>query len=1179
MKEFCRQHFDHYPDHIYPHGWKLEKNSAHSNSLGEIRSGVFELLFPGNRHIAVTPELTDFECGMEVVTGKIFPCAGLRIFIGYQELQRTGYLLICRWGKQTPHFCRRSFRGMPPEYFSAALFLYDGRKQGCSMTPLKDVQGPSCMYSPDLPLKLELKVDNGTLYVHVNGESAGIFSLPGYRGGMLGLDRNPQDFQDSLGLLSFRLEVPEEEFHEETLFPERSLEFPPGVNGIVSPVHYHASVISRCGIPVLKMRLTGGPLKESPYPEIERFRLGERMTTPYFRLIRADGNESGKYCFCRGTVGLDAECWNELCSVYPPALHSFPVETEFVLREWTDNMCFVAGYEKYEAEDSNSTAGGPTEAFLDAQWNVLCVGPTADERVELLSVPDKKILARIPQDIPNFEKALAFARRNFFYVPDEEPRVILRFLTRHSGDSVANLQALLILENAFGEPADWSMELTLTRTSAPENAAGYTVFSGKGFLPKLPGGVWHLRGKIFFAGIWYEVRRALEILTDDLTLPPPQASGLPALHCNIIAGIFSEHFNPWSETVNDIMHYHSTGSLFFKVAHRLQAPRLLHVYGRPYLFWLRHNCFSPGGIEGNAALIHSADFTAIELYRPDCWCRVHYNSPILRRTLIRFLKSGNFHALPGGSLSAATVPEDPKIPLSEPQFRELYEHFLEQWLDWCDGESSAFVLSYANALKEAGAKGLYAFCSAGYPTYASVGKSDYFLRFCGLDPRKGPKIEQYAWGPNGVEDYPWSSRYSLSRSIFQMAAGKLAFPNAPQHPECFGTNGETADAHVVYAHPPYGRSSPPPGFLEKLFYNYSYGICYFRDGAFHYWNDHGYHIRMWEKHHYEDMFRAYRYIRKHPPIRPVGRAVGFVLSLDSCAAHGVYYDDVPENPLGGGMYNTAEEFVPYLYEQHRQSGGAAGFVTRMEDLRDLHGDDVSLLVIPPLNGVPEKYQNELRRLHGEGTSLLGSESPGSLADLFGLTTRSAPLEVRKILPAEALSCPEDLSEVLEQRPLFIEWDASVGASLLLQSETGAPVLSEFASSGGAPCAFFHLPPSAIRRAREYFPCYGAESISTLMNLAAGTVSRKLERSPVSLSEGCLLDFQDTAGRKNFIISEDHWPEKGKNIFPSLVFRIRGISCEKIESSVPYEVLWENGEGLAIAFMLKAHESAIVSVRL
>ena len=100
MKPFCRQRFDCCPDHGYPHGWKLEKNSANSNCLGEVRAGIFELLFPGNRHIAVTPELTDFECEMEVVTGKIFPCAGLRIFIGYQEERRTGYLLTCRWGTQ-----------------------------------------------------------------------------------------------------------------------------------------------------------------------------------------------------------------------------------------------------------------------------------------------------------------------------------------------------------------------------------------------------------------------------------------------------------------------------------------------------------------------------------------------------------------------------------------------------------------------------------------------------------------------------------------------------------------------------------------------------------------------------------------------------------------------------------------------------------------------------------------------------------------------------------------------------------------------------------------------------------------------------------------------------------------------------------------------------------------------
>ena len=138
-------------------------------------------------------------------------------------------------------------------------------------------------------------------------------------------------------------------------------------------------------------------------------------------------------------------------------------------------------------------------------------------------------------------------------------------------------------------------------------------------------------------------------------------------------------------------------------------------------------------------------------------------------------------------------------------------------------------------------------------------------------------------------------------------------------------------------------------------------------------------------------------------------------------------------------------------------------------------------------------------------------------------------------------------------------------------------LSEFAS-GGPPCAFFHLPPSAVRRAREYFPSYGAESLGTLVNLAAGAVCRRLERSGVSLSEGSLLDFQDTAGERHFIISEDHWPEGEKTIFPTLVFHMRGISREKIESSVPYEILWEKKDALAISFMLKAHESAIVSVR-
>lgn len=1161
-------------DGQYPYGWKLEHNCDNSNRLAGISSHRFHLFAPGNKHIVCTPPLKWFHLELTVRCDELFSPAGITIFFHYNEFSGRGMCLDYIWGKAGEP---RTNGQKKLDFHSARLSKYDRKNCDCHKTLIAEEKIPPFLNDISSSSRLRLEVNEGHISFAHNGRLVANFEYESSTVGWIAFDRPELWSCYSLELERLELES-EVDGSEEIIQDWRTMEFPGGVNGIVSPVFYHWRFLKRCGLQVLQTKLTGGPPLTPRYPDLGRFSLGELLYSPYLRLETIQGEELGKYYIRHGSVGLTPEHWNVHCTVLPPAEFGYPAEAEFYLSEVTDDIRVIPGYEKYVAEDSLSTSGGPAEAISDTSGAILFAGTPLGCSLQLVSNPDRLVVLDIPDTIPFRERAVNFAKNNFFYKDGEPIRFQVRLCARKCKIHVKELSLRLFLEDAFQR--NWkelSSRNPRSNMELQQELPDFQQFEYDCNLEALPCGVYHLRAEMEISGEHYNVRRAIEVMTGDIRRTAALVSGLPALYSNIISGTKSEHFYPWSETVNDVMHYQTGGSLFLKVGHDWQASRLLHIYGRPWLCWLSRNChgvFHGNLPEDNQDVIADADYVADYGQRNDCWSIPHYHNPKLRKTLAGFLCSASFEPSSEAVLTPEKVSDDPNEPLTETQFGDLVRNHWKKWISFCCEEYTREAVEYHERLIRCGAKGFYAFCSPMYPTYGSVYKSDYFLMWSkGCDPRRFSP-DTLLDGPNGVEDYPYSSKYRISRGVFQMAAMKLTFPKLSLNPEAFGVNGETADAHVTFAHPTLGVSSPPEGFYEKLFYEYSFGVCWFRNGKFSFWNDHGYHIRGWCSEHYSDMLKAYSFIADKKPEAPL-RTAGFVLSLDSCLHHPEYYEKDDDLFLGGYVSNTAEEAVPFAYECAREAGQNAGFLTRMEDLEQLKADDVSLLVLPPLGGVPDSALDRIMKLHREGVSLLVFENPAGLADLFGVAVSEKPERIRTIRATERFAELNGMSETTEH-PLCVSYLTNKGGEVFLESGEGVPVLTMNTTAWGK-TAIFHIPPTVVRRARDRYPTYGQQSLSRLINRACSMILDLLAVPSVTVSEGKTISFRNADGRIFILISEDHWPEEAHAIHPILTIRIPDSASRKLAFSEPFTLLEKQNDFIRIRFGLKAHQSAIMEL--
>ncbi len=1181
MKTIFYDDFKSFIQKQYPYSWGLENNCENPNKLGWVDNGEFHILHGGNKHFPLMPPAQDFLLEFRCRSDRFFSPLQLRIFFRYDRREQTGYCLNYKWGISG----NRTQCGQTEEKtYSAQLCRYYGKRTQQQFEKIGETEIPG--FCPDLsqPQDFRLEVSgNDCSFYHDGKKVADFHDLESMfvRAGFIAFDRM-QYAKPAFRFSSITIKS-DEAVEVHPVLPERKIEFPSSVNGIISPYYFHIAVAESAGRKILKTKLTGGPSKE-PLPDIDRCRFNERMSDPYVRIESADGRDLGKFYIFKGTVGLGEFNWNTKTSVMLPADGECPIERDFILETLPEDARFLIGYENYFAEDSICLAGGPTEALVSAEGKVIYVGaPLTPGAVVMMteSPKDKKVCARIPKDIPDYEDALKFAENNFFFMAAENPRIGVTVMSRDKTITGKNILLKATLENVFKEPLRAPVKCPLKKMHC-DIADADKFSSGFMKLDKLPVGVYHILFELFIDGMKSrELRRTFEVMADDpMSLSAPVASGLPKLYIDILSGIKNEHFYPWGHTATDTAHYNYGGNNFFKVAAERRCWELLHVYGRTWQCWLKSwkTVFKARGIDANADLIKVCDAVLDTLRRQDLWSPGNYRGDIIYNNLLDFLKSGEFEPLNDGCLSHDAVVGNQEKGITLAQFKELVAHHWKKWILFFAEEVTGRMLPEAVGKIKAinpDCK-VFEYCTV-YPTYGSVYKAGYFPFYFGKNLRAG--LEKYLPGPNSFEDYPYSSGYAIARGVYQLASCKLEAPKLTFYPEMFGINGETLDDHVVYANPPYGQSDPPPGFFLKQFYEYSFGVCWFDVNGFNFWNDHGYYPKTWDRENYDEMLYAYSFISKVKPVKPL-RTTAFVFSLASCMAHPDHYEQNEELFNNGYVFNTAEESVAFAYEQARADGQQAGFVVRMEDVGKLKPDEVDLLVLPPLCGVSGEELSAIRKLHEKGVSLLGFEDAAGLEDLFGVEDCGRETQVTEITACkeDIISSLHGMTEESDHTLCLCRYKAAYGSIVLLRGNEGVPVLVANRTRWGK-TAFYTVPPTVVRRAKAHIATYGQESISVLINRATALVMRYLGNPLVETSSGKSIAFEDDKGATHIIVSEDAWPQPANPIFTTVTINLPHVKAEKITCDKDFSIAEITPEHVKIRLALREHESARICIRI
>jgi len=1175
MKTVFFDNFEGDANKTYPDNWIVEENCKHPNHLGWVDNQDFYILFEGNKHIPLTPDLKDFSLEFTLHGDRFFVSRELHVYFHYNTEKRTGYCLKYSWSSSGKvHYDQE-----PVEKYKLSWFKYNGTGKLNTYVLLSESEVAA--FIPDISVEQQFKLEvTGNEFVFSH-DSKIIGECEEDENDLLASGAIAFDREHHSGIISMEsIKIySKDDFPRNLLLPEQKIEFPDIRQGIISPFIFHFSVKSWGKLKILNTMLTGGPSKTPVYPDIDRCRFNEKMHSPYIRLENTAGNKIGKYYLYTGSVGLNEYHWNFSTSVMNPADTECPLERKIIIRDLPDDTKFYIGYEHYTGEDTICLAGGPTEALISREGKVVYVGDPllpGTLSMELASPVDKQIVNEIPKDVPEYANAVKFAQNNHFFIENEPVKFNISVRGKQIDVEDSELEIKVTLQNAFKEPLGGNLQFTLKSCSGilPGTVEWETGFFE---LSDLEVGVYHLQVELWMGNIkQQELSKAFEVMPEDREAEPaPVVSGLPRLFPNILSGIKNEHFYPWASYTSDIIHYSYGGNNLFKVAREMQPWKLYPVYGRKWYCWLKpwRTIFTERGIDANLDLIEKSDACLNTFQRLDLWKIGSYRKPEVFVTLLDYLKSDNFEDHEDSYIYELVVNKERGI--NKEQFLSLVDYHWKSWIKFYTHTVMNKILPgfYEKIKKFNPDCDVYEFCPV-MPTYASVYKAGYFPYCFGKNLRS--RIDKFIPGPNGFEDYPYSSKYPIARGIYQLASCKLEAPKMQLNPEMFGINGETRDARVVFSHPPYGQSDPPYGFMTKQFYEYSFATVWFDSKGFNFWNDHGYYIKTWDRENYDEMLKAYSFISRVVPLKPL-RTAAFVFSIDACFSHPDYYEQDEELIGGGDMYNTAEEAVAFAYDRARNSGQSAGFVVKMEDIDKVSYGDVSMLVLPPLCGISDAQKNAIRKLHEQGVSLLGFEDADGLDDLFGVKKSDKSIQVKNIEVADK-EVLKDISELTEttDHPLCETAYLADTADVLLKGDCGAPVLVMNRTKYGR-TAFYTLPPTVVKRSKEQVHTYGQESISELINRSVEIIMNHIADYQVTTSEGKAIAFHEKRGDVYIIIEEDAWPQPGRKITPLVTVKMPDLKPEQISCNKEFSIVKITQKKAQIRLLLMEHESVIIKI--
>ena len=1125
------------------YGVDIVRRSHYSHGHGMIVGGQYAIPLAENRHVLATPRLADFR--LEAVWNiRTNVAAGLRhgltIFFRYDREVDAGHVLeVCRM-----------------RMTNRLSISIDGKEIAVRKNDLTDL-------AADQTLCLVVSGEKGT--VEVCGLVAS-FGLPsGPSAGHVALDAIPGSVQ-CLNLRSVSLMSSEEPVRKPIgryrLVLDKS-------QGFAMPVVYDVSLSRYASGETLLEAELSGTVRSRPLEG--RIRTGgsewecviEKLDTPYVRLLDESGTALFTGNFWNGEKALFDETVGKR---HEDPVLAWPRRFSKVFFRFPERFLVAAGYRHAIATPWRFAGQGARETVQTQDGRTVYDGaPLADGAVsyKVTSPADKRLVSRIPADIPQREAALKHAReQHYFY--ESEP---IRF------DVSASFRA-----------AVWQADeivFDVTCTDVYGNSVRSRLGLSEAKVERLPGGVCRMTKEAALdehlpVGVYKLVvngeKTVFEVLPDDPNGPcPPLASKLPQFVSmpSEIKFLEQNAFDPWGE-VGGIAHYYSVDNRYPAVGNALEIWRLLPIYRRSWWCWNwnRNSDRTDMRSAYNQDLIRHADVFggADERYAWDGRYElgvVGYYRGFQLKLLREFLKER-------GLQDAVPTPE----PFTYEAFRTLFATCWREWVDWARPRIDATVQAFNDYLLSVNpsvGKGTY----GPYAVYVAHYKTAYALTFGGYPMVDDPRLRE-----NGsfwlFEDYHHSCDYPLYRPALFVATYDLHFGRVSRRifPEIYYSGWIRCEDGAVYKAHPMSKTTLAACHQRRVAYQYAYGTPHYRNGAYGFWKDYGFHAREPERESMEEFVHAWgNLVRNEPVAAP--RAPFVIHDIPALRRNGEYMDEEcnPCFPRANGtrrlladVCNSAEEDVAYAYEQAVVNGYTTPVVTTFGEIGSLDADKAEFVILPPIVAdTPSAVLSGIRALHARGVNLLAFEQVVGIEDLFG---------VRR---ADERRIGHLTGETFSHALAKARYAAEGGEVALSAAEKpGAPfdiplVVRRKTATGRT--VFVNAPPAAIRRAsyREGIH-WGQDSLCEGLKAAMTDAYAFLSEKPSVKSEHGLVSSARTAsGDLIVVVSDEPKTYKDRTVYPvpmRFTVRVPGVGDSVVEADTDYSVVTKTRDEITLRLRME-----------
>ena len=1133
---------------VQPYNMEIIKNSSFTHKHGCVKEQGYAIICSGNNCMIHSPELTQFDLTAKVQYGRVNLTDSKWRFYPIEDAE---WMVFFDYNKDTRCGKAVSFRTCV--------------KDGCVKVKYLDVTGIKRI------LLKELVFDNKVLscddvydvFVSVkDGKLSGSFadcdfsfdidSVKGRVGFMT------ENFPGEFFIREFDL-VSEDKFKEKVLM-DKKLTIPM-LNGGKVPYEVSVKVTKIDETLFMDYKLDGGcpsnPIDENCGSSGQYSVEWDRFLNPRI-VIKNKYKEQGYYLKNGEMAVHDPNIhWEHLEQCVP--VDHLPFEKRSGLPEdlWCKDTQIIFAYDSLRCK-GYAMQEGAAEFRYDKNGELLYAGKPLEDGLAVISSYGTEAFKLIPSDMPEMDKIKEHFENNHYFVKGEQLDFSIKlFSSRRTG--VMTVKAVLC--DAFGDEIETFdadikniCESGLERMKILEYSASHEGLSHGVYRIKF---VFSLEGEEV-----YSKASTFEVIDPNETVSPAVASGLPYLYStpNEDIGLIRDAFDVWNPMPDlDHNHYFSCMAYTPSIGMNRKVPEIKKPFKREWFVWLGGRTEPDyDNLEKFSYALKAADY----IQYPDC-CGFNIwrmPSPRARGFLNDFLNENPEYKK---KLSFDVVDDT----FTKDMYDEIltWDECREAWFTYCNERSNKEIkrwddetfAPYTNNFPRTGYGPINCY-TIPYATYytmrhfgreanGEIGPSDFFGGFCQF------------------EDYPYSCSYKTYRSALAMSSIKLWDKNLTMYPEMYQNgSGMCPDGAVAFANPPYASYICPTYFHGTQVLEAAFGTPIRRDNGYDYWRDYGFMARDFPKDRLESLISGWKNVRDHKPQKPV-KTVGFI--TDFTYGDTRYDVSIKERELPDGMiYNISEEGVAFLYGCAREAGQPAGAVLKLETVKNLDPDEMTMLVVPSLRGADKEVVDALRNLYNKGVALFAISHIDGLEDIFGVE----PDE--KVVKMATLS-DGNITESVYPCDNEFRYRAN-GADVLVYANDGQPALFKNGRAALINASVSHLALDAfVERIQT-----GRECISEMLKGYCRDIFNELSNGPVK-ADGCGVNaFIDEHG-DTVLMPVNYSPYDQKVLYDSVPAAIDlfELGAKDLETDHKVKKFFKDGKLFRIEFELLPHQYAIMKL--